>query len=60
MYNSCHDAYSEISSCPKQAKIFLEAINYCIKRNLVIVMDNKEDLVITGFSANRKHIRLLK
>lgn len=58
MYNTYQEFFTAVNTSQKMAKSILDAVNTCFKRNLVIIMDDTDDWVITGFSANRKNVRL--
>jgi hypothetical protein len=60
MYSNYEEVYDAIKSSPGKAKEILDAINTCIKRRLVIIMDDDESVVITGFSANKRNKRLIR
>lgn len=58
MYSSCDDLFNWVNSNRNNAELFIKTLESIYRRNLVLIVDKKELILISCFSSSNKRKRL--
>lgn len=59
MHSSCSDLYDWVNQDKSNAKLFVKAVESAFRRNIILIVDEHHQALITCFSANKKKRRII-